>query len=61
MTLSNHTHNVLVTAVLLYRGLSFLCSENSLFTMSDENTNDGGQNGAVMSDPVDVIIEKLLR
>ena len=29
--------------------------------MSDEAGAENGQNGAVLSDPVDVIIEKLLR
>jgi hypothetical protein len=29
--------------------------------MSEENGGDAGQNGAFLSDPVDVIIEKLLR
>jgi hypothetical protein len=29
--------------------------------MSEENTGDPGQNGALLSDPVDVIIDKLLR
>jgi len=30
--------------------------------MSEENTGgDGGQNGAILNDPVDVIIDKLLR
>jgi hypothetical protein len=29
--------------------------------MSEENGGEAGQNGAFLSDPVDVIIEKLLR
>jgi hypothetical protein len=29
--------------------------------MSEENAGDSGQNGALLSDPVDVIIDKLLR
>jgi hypothetical protein len=29
--------------------------------MTEENGGDAGQNGAFLSDPVDVIIEKLLR
>lgn len=29
--------------------------------MSDENAGESGQNGALLSDPVDVIIDKLLR
>ena len=29
--------------------------------MSEDNGGDAGQNGAFLSDPVDVIIEKLLR
>ena len=29
--------------------------------MTEENGGDSGQNGAFLSDPVDVIIEKLLR
>jgi len=29
--------------------------------MSEENTGGDGQNGAILNDPVDVIIDKLLR